>query len=38
MYNDVAVFGAGPVGYFAVMSSYLRGLPRVFSVDHGLMV
>jgi S-(hydroxymethyl)glutathione dehydrogenase / alcohol dehydrogenase len=30
----VAVFGAGPVGYFAVMSSFLRGAARVFSVDH----
>ena len=24
--DDVAVFGAGPVGYFAVMSSFLRGV------------
>jgi S-(hydroxymethyl)glutathione dehydrogenase / alcohol dehydrogenase len=24
----------GPVGYFAVMSSYLRGAARVFSIDH----
>jgi S-(hydroxymethyl)glutathione dehydrogenase / alcohol dehydrogenase len=32
--DDVAVFGAGPVGYFAVMSSFLRGAARVFSVDH----
>ena len=23
--DDVVVFGAGPVGYFAVMSSFLRG-------------
>ena len=30
----MAVFGAGPVGYFAVMSSFLRGAARVFSVDH----
>jgi S-(hydroxymethyl)glutathione dehydrogenase / alcohol dehydrogenase len=34
--DDVAVFGAGPVGYFAVMSSFLRGAARVFSVDHWL--
>jgi S-(hydroxymethyl)glutathione dehydrogenase / alcohol dehydrogenase len=32
--DDVAVFGAGPVGYFAVMSSFLRGAARVFAVDH----
>ena len=32
--DDVAVFGAGPVGYFAVMSSLLRGAARVFSIDH----
>jgi len=32
--DDVAVFGAGPVGYFATMSSFLRGADRVFSVDH----
>src|SRR6476469_2500490 len=32
--DDVVVFGAGPVGYFAVMSSFLRGAARVFSVDH----
>ena len=32
--DDVAVFGAGPVGYFAVMSCFLRGAARVFSVDH----
>ena len=32
--DDVAVFGAGPVGYFAVMSSFLRGAARVFSIDH----
>ena len=24
--DDVTVFGAGPVGYFAVMSSFLRGV------------
>jgi len=23
--DDVAVFGAGPVGFFAVMSCFLRG-------------
>ncbi len=32
--DDVAVFGAGPVGYFAVMSCFLRGAVRVFSIDH----
>jgi len=32
--DDVAVFGAGPVGYFAVMSSFLRGAAMVFSNDH----
>lgn len=32
--DDVAVFGAGPVGYFATMSSLLRGAARVFCVDH----
>lgn len=26
--DDVAVFGAGPVGYFAVMSSFLRGAAK----------
>ena len=31
--DDVAVFGAGPVGYFVVMSSFLRGAGRVFSID-----
>lgn len=31
--DDVTVFGAGPVGYFAVMSSFLRGAARVFCVD-----
>jgi S-(hydroxymethyl)glutathione dehydrogenase/alcohol dehydrogenase len=35
--DDVAVFGAGPVGYFAVMSSFLRGAARVFSIDHWSM-
>jgi len=35
--DDVVVFGAGPVGYFAVMSSFLRGAARVFSVDHWSM-
>ena len=28
------VFGAGSVGYFEVMSSFLRGAARVFSIDH----
>jgi S-(hydroxymethyl)glutathione dehydrogenase / alcohol dehydrogenase len=32
--DDVAVFGAGPVGYFAVLSSFLRGAARVFCIDH----
>lgn len=32
--DDVAVFGAGPVGYFAAMSSLLRGAARVFTIDH----
>jgi S-(hydroxymethyl)glutathione dehydrogenase/alcohol dehydrogenase len=33
--DDVAVFGAGPVGYFAVMSALkLRGAAKVFSIDH----
>jgi S-(hydroxymethyl)glutathione dehydrogenase/alcohol dehydrogenase len=32
--DDVAVFGAGPVGYFAVLSCFLRGAARVFSIDH----
>ncbi|AFU60011.1 MAG: zinc-dependent alcohol dehydrogenase [Nitrososphaera sp.] len=32
--DDVAVFGAGPVGYFSAMSSLLRGAARVFVVDH----
>lgn len=32
--DDVAVFGAGPVGYFAALSAFLRGAARVFSVDH----
>lgn len=32
--DDVAVFGAGPVGYFSVLCSFLRGAARVFSIDH----
>lgn len=32
--DDVAIFGAGPVGYFAAMSAFLRGAARVFVVDH----
>ena len=32
--DDVAVFGAGPVEYFAVMSSFLRGTDKVSSIDH----
>jgi len=31
--DDVAVYGAGPVGYFAVMSAFLKGAARVFSID-----
>ena len=34
--DDVAVFGAGPVGYFAVMSSFLRGAARVFLYQNHL--
>jgi S-(hydroxymethyl)glutathione dehydrogenase / alcohol dehydrogenase len=32
--DDVAVFGAEPVGYFATMISFLPGAARVFLVDH----
>lgn len=32
--DDVAIFGAGPVGYFAAISSLLRGAARAFVVDH----
>ncbi|HSA50491.1 MAG TPA: zinc-dependent alcohol dehydrogenase [Yinghuangia sp.] len=32
--DTVAVFGAGPVGLFCVVSAYLRGAARVFCVDH----
>lgn len=32
--DDVAVFGAGPIVYFAVMNSFLRGTAKVFSIDH----
>jgi S-(hydroxymethyl)glutathione dehydrogenase / alcohol dehydrogenase len=32
--DHIAVFGAGAVGYFATMISFLRGAARVFSVDH----
>ena len=31
--DTVAVFGAGPVGIFAVMSAFLQGAGRVISVD-----
>ncbi|MFA5038323.1 MAG: zinc-dependent alcohol dehydrogenase [Candidatus Omnitrophota bacterium] len=31
--DDVIVYGAGPVGYFAVMSAFLRGAAMVISVD-----
>jgi S-(hydroxymethyl)glutathione dehydrogenase / alcohol dehydrogenase len=36
MYSQVMMllYLAGPVGYFAVMSSFLRGAARVFSIDH----
>jgi S-(hydroxymethyl)glutathione dehydrogenase/alcohol dehydrogenase len=34
--DDVAIFGAGPVGYFATMTSFLHGAARVFSIDHCL--
>jgi threonine dehydrogenase-like Zn-dependent dehydrogenase len=30
----VAVFGAGPVGQFAVLSAFLQGAARVLCVDH----
>jgi threonine dehydrogenase-like Zn-dependent dehydrogenase len=30
----VAVFGAGPVGYFVTMISFLRGAVGILSVDH----
>jgi threonine dehydrogenase-like Zn-dependent dehydrogenase len=32
----VAVFGAGPVGYFVTMISFLRGAVGILSVDHWL--
>jgi S-(hydroxymethyl)glutathione dehydrogenase/alcohol dehydrogenase len=32
--DDVVVFGAGPVGYFAALSSLLRGAAQVQVVDH----
>ena len=32
--DTVAVFGAGPVGQFAVLSALLQGAGRVFCVDH----
>lgn len=32
--DDVAIFGAGPVGYFAVMCAFLRGAAKVFAIDH----
>jgi S-(hydroxymethyl)glutathione dehydrogenase/alcohol dehydrogenase len=35
--DDIAVFGAGLVGYFAVMSSFLRGAARVFASIIGLL-
>jgi S-(hydroxymethyl)glutathione dehydrogenase/alcohol dehydrogenase len=32
--DDVIVYGAGPVGYFAVLSAFLRGAAQVINVDH----
>jgi S-(hydroxymethyl)glutathione dehydrogenase/alcohol dehydrogenase len=32
--DDVIVYGAGPVGYFAVMCAFLRGAAMVISVDN----
>jgi threonine dehydrogenase-like Zn-dependent dehydrogenase len=32
--DTVAVFGAGPVGQFAVLSALLQGAGRVFCIDH----
>lgn len=32
--DEVAVFGAGLIDYFATMSSFLRGAGRVFCIDH----
>ncbi|HNY66420.1 MAG TPA: zinc-dependent alcohol dehydrogenase [Deltaproteobacteria bacterium] len=32
--DDVAVFGAGPVGYFAVVSAFIRGAAMVLSIDN----
>jgi len=32
--DDVAVFGVGPVGYFAVLCAFLRGAARVLAIDH----
>jgi len=32
--DTVAVFGAGPVGDFAIISSFLMGASRVMSIDH----
>ena len=32
--DTVAVFGAGPVGQFAILSAYLQGAGRVIAVDH----
>ncbi len=31
--DDVVVFGAGPVGYFTVLSAFLKGAGRVWAVD-----
>lgn len=31
--DDVIVFGAGPVGYFAVLCAFLRGAAMVISID-----
>ncbi|MGX8249190.1 zinc-binding dehydrogenase, partial [Escherichia coli] len=32
--DTVAVFGAGPVGQFAIASAKLLGAARVFAIDH----
>lgn len=34
--NAIAVFGAGPVGLFAMKSAQLFGATRIFAVDHDL--
>jgi S-(hydroxymethyl)glutathione dehydrogenase/alcohol dehydrogenase len=32
--DNVAIFGAGPAGYFAVLCSFLREAAEFFSIDH----